>query len=77
MFRSIGHIKTMTRFLVLNLFYRSPMGTFKENYHFPRCQGDLEGGGGGGLFPIETHITCEFSGGPDPISMYLEDHIFF
>ena len=31
------------------------------------------GGGGGGLnclFPIETHITCDFSvgGGPDPLS---------
>ena len=51
------------------------MGTFKENYHFPRLQGDL-GGGGGGLFPIETHITCDFPGGPDPISLYLEVHIF-
>ena len=50
------------------------MGTFKENYHFPRFQGDW---GGGGLCPIETHITCDFPGGPDPISLYLEDHIFF
>ena len=43
------------------------MGTFKENYHFPMFQGDL-----GGLFPIETHITCDFPGGLDPISLYLE-----
>ena len=50
------------------------MGTFKENYHFPRFQGDL---GGCGLFPIETHITCDLPGGPDPISLYLEVHIFF
>ena len=56
------------------------MGTFKENYHFPRFQGFFFffwGGGGGGLFPIEIHITCDFPGGPDPISLYLEDHIFF
>ena len=24
------------KFLVLNLFYRSPVVTFNENYHFPR-----------------------------------------
>ena len=39
---------------------------------------EVQGGfGGDGLFPIETHITCDFHGGPDPISLYLEDHIFF
>ena len=105
MFRSIWHIKTLTRFLVLNLympcakgprhtdirtenrlvlnlFCRSPMVTFKENYHFPRFQvpgGFFFGGGGGGdcLFPIETHITYDFPRGPVPISLYLEVHIFF
>ena len=52
--------------LKLCLFYRSPMVTFKENYHFPRFQGLFVfwGGGGGGncLFPIETHITRDFQG---------------
>ena len=68
-------------FLVLSLFYRSQMVNFKEIYHFSRCQRGptfTRGGGGptfsrgGGsncLFPIETHITCDFpGGGPDPLS---------
>ena len=37
------------------------------------------GGGGGGsncLFPIETHITCDFpGGGPDPLSPALDPHL--
>ena len=70
-------------FLVLSLFYRSQMVNFKEIYHFSRFQRGsniFQGGGGsnffqggGGvsncLFPIETHITCDFlggrTGGPD------------
>ena len=52
------------------------MVIFKEIYHFPRFQRGsniFQGGGGptfsrggGGsncLFPIETHITCDFPGG--------------
>ena len=46
---------------------------FKENYHFSRFQrgSNIFQGGGGGptfpggsncLFPIETHIACEFQG---------------
>ena len=63
-------------FLVLSLFYRSQMVNFKEIYHFLRFQrgsniyqGEsnfFRGGGGEGsncLFPIETHITCDFPGG--------------
>ena len=50
------------------------MVNFKENYHFSRFQGGptfSRGGGGGGggsncLFPIETHITCDFPGGSGP-----------
>ena len=61
-------------FLVHSLFYRSQLVNFKENYHFSRSQRGsniFQGGGltfarGAGsncLFPIETHITCDFSGG--------------
>ena len=63
------------------------MVNFKEKYHFSRFRrvfpnfssgrgggGQLFPGGGGGfncIFPIETHITCDFPGGggvPDPLS---------
>ena len=61
-------------FLALSLFYRSQMVNFKEIYHFSRFQrGPTFSRGGGGsnvfqggsncLFPIETHITCDFPGG--------------
>ena len=65
-------------FLVLSLFYRSQMVNFEEIYHFSKFQRGsniFQGGGGGGggsnffqggsncLFPIETHITCDFPGG--------------
>ena len=51
------------------------MVNFKEIYHFSRFQRGsnifqgrsnfFQGGGGGSnsLFPIETHITCDFPGG--------------
>ena len=65
------------KFLVLNLFYRSPVVTFNENYHFPRIQSGwniFQGGGGVQLFPgesncffpIETYITCDFPLGSGP-----------
>ena len=53
-------------------------GFFEENYYFSRFQSGsniFQGGptfsrGGGGrsncLFPIETHITCDFPGGSGP-----------
>ena len=28
----------------------------------------FQGGGSNYVFPIETHITCDFPGGPDPLS---------
>ena len=50
---------------------------FRENYTLPRNQrGPIFSRGGGGptfsrgvqmLFSIETHITCEFPGGTDPL----------
>ena len=61
-------------FLVLSLFYRSQMFDFKENYHFSRFRRgptfsrgvQLFPGGSNCLFPIETHITCDFPGGSGP-----------
>ena len=57
------------------------MVNFEENYHFSRFQRGSnifhgEGGGGFQLLPggpiayspIETHITCDFPGGPDPLT---------
>ena len=53
-------------FLVLSLFYRSQMVNFKEIYHLSRFQRGsnfFQGGGSNCLWTIETHITCDFSGG--------------
>ena len=51
------------------------MVNLNKIYHFSRFQRGptfSRGGGGGGgsncLFPRETHITCDFPGGPDPLS---------
>ena len=65
-------------FLVLSLFYRSQMVNFKAIYHFSRFQrgSNIFQGGptfsrGVGwsncLFPIESHKTCDFPGGTDPL----------
>ena len=73
-------------FLVLSLFYRSQMVNFKEIYHFSRFQRgptfsrggvQLFPGGSNCLFPIETHITCDFPRGirtpcpPPPLDPHL------
>ena len=77
----LAYKKALTKFLfplVLNLFHRSPVVTFKENYYLPRFQwvwNIFQGGGvgvqlftGGPIanFIIETHITCDFPGGSGP-----------
>ena len=63
------------------------MVNFKENYHFLRLQRGSnifqEGGptfsrGGGGsicLYPVETHITCDFQGGSGPPDPPLDLHL--
>ena len=53
------------------LIYRSQMVNFKEMYHFLGSRGgqiffrgvQLFPDGSNCLFPIETHITCDFPGG--------------
>ena len=67
-------LPTFFFFLVLSLFYRNQIVNFKEIYQFLRFQRGyniFQGGsnffqwGGGGsncIFPIETHITCDFPG---------------
>ena len=58
------------------------MVNFKENYHFSRFQGVQlfpVGGGSNCLFPIETHISCDFPGGsgppaPPPLDPHLYDN---
>ena len=58
-------------FLVLSLFYRSQMVNFKEIYRFSRLQMgsnffqgvQLFQGVSNCLFPIETHIICDFPEG--------------
>ena len=60
--------------LVLSLFLRKSNGQFQRNLSFFKVSEGVQhfpggGGGGGGptfsncLFPIETHITCDFPGG--------------
>ena len=62
------------------------MVNFNEIYHFSRFQKGptFSRGGGGGvqlfpggsncLFPIETHITCDFPGGSPPLDPHLNSH---
>ena len=78
-------------FLVLSLFYRSQMVNFKAIYHFSRFQrgSNIFQGGptfsrGVGwsncLFPIESHKTCDFPGGTDPLPPPpppLDPHLWF
>ena len=47
------------------------MINFKENHNFQGSRGGggptfSRGGGSNCLFPIETHITCDFPGGSGP-----------
>ena len=79
--------KTLTFFFLFFFFLSSAYSSdFKENYHFSRFQGGptfSRGGGGGGggggsncLFPIETHITCDFPGGSGPPVPPLDPHLY-
>ena len=58
------------------------MVNFKEIYHFFKVPGGrggsnfFQGGGGSNcLFPIETHITCDFPGGSGPPVPPLDPHL--
>ena len=55
------------------------MVNFKVNYHFSRFQGGptfSRRGGSNCLFPIETHITCDFPGGSGPPVPRLDPHLY-
>ena len=71
-----------TIFLVLSLFYRSQIVNFKETYRFSRLQMGsnffqgvkLFPGASICLFPIETHIICDFPEGvqtPCPSPLWI------
>ena len=73
-------------FLVLSLFYRSQMvnlsffnvpeggPTFSRGSNFFLSRGG--GGGSNCVFPIDTHITCDFPGGSGPpVPPPLEPHL--
>ena len=69
-------------FLVLSLFYWSQMVNFEENsffkvpegvQHFPGGSNFFQGGSNC-LYPIETHITCDFPGGSGPPDPPLDPH---
>ena len=76
---SIWHIKKLWQRFFFHLFFspqfnnRSPVITFKENYYLQRFQwggtfaraGPTFYRGSNCFYPIETHITCDFPGGPD------------
>ena len=52
-------------------FFKVPEGV----QHFPGGGGsNFFQGGSNCLFPIETHITCDFPGGPDLLSPPLDPH---
>ena len=70
----------MVNFKEIYHFFKVPEGV----QHFPGGGGGVQlfpgrgGGGGGGsncLFPIETHITCDFQGGQDPLSPPLDPYL--
>ena len=74
--------------LVLSLFYRSQMVNFKEIIIFQGSGGGpnfssgegatFSTGGGGGsncLFPIKTHLTCDFPRGSGPLVPPLDPHL--
>ena len=68
---------------VLSLFYRRQMVTFQRNCHFSRYRRrptfsrgvQLLPGGSNCLFPIETHVTCDFPGGGPDLLSPLDPHL--
>ena len=64
-YKRVGYATVRMR-LVLNLFCRSQMVNFKvpKGSNFSRGGGgvQLHQGGSNCLLPIETHITCDFTG---------------
>ena len=78
--------KALTFFFFFFFFFFSPQlilqksnGQFQRNLSFfkvPEGSNILQGGGGPNcLFPIETHITCDFPGGSGPPVPPLDPHL--
>ena len=71
---SVLHFKPPSACADPRIFFRGggvPCQSDKKTHFsmFQRASNFFQGGGGGGsdcLFPIETHMTCDFPGGPDP-----------
>ena len=70
-------------FLVLSLFYWSQMVKFRRKLIFQGSRGgptfsrgfQLFPRGSNCLYPIETHITCDFPGGSGPPDPPLDPHL--
>ena len=80
--------KALTTFLFFfspQLILQKSNGQFQRNLSFLKVPEGVQHFQGGGsnffqgrgsncLFPLETHITCDFPGGPDPLSPPLDPH---
>ena len=56
-----------------NSFFKVPEGV----QHFPGGSNFFQGGGSNCLFPIETHITCDFPGGSGPPVPPFDPHLSY
>ena len=92
--QSAKNVLTTFFFFSPQLISQKSNGRFQRNLsffkvqegiqHFPGGGGSNFNQGGGGfgsncLFPIETHITCDFpgGGGPEPLPPPLDPHLSF
>ena len=76
--------KALTTFFFFSFFSFSPQlilqksnGQFQRNLSFFKVPERVQHfpGGANCLFPVETHITCDFPGVPDPLFPLLDPHL--
>ena len=80
-------LTTLFFFFSPQLILQKSNGQFQRNLSFFKVPEGVQHFPGGGstffqgvsncLFPIETHITCDIPGGPDPLSSPLDPHLGF